>query len=65
MNIATIAGASHAGFPNLTDLGLAVGGGVNAGLLLRRFDSGMVKPYQIQPPAGVLAWKCDCPVLEG
>jgi len=36
-----MAGASQAGFPNFTDFGFAVGGGVNAGLFLRGFEIGM------------------------
>lgn len=46
MNIVTIAGANQAGFPNFAAFGLALGGGVNAGLFLRDFEIGILKPYQ-------------------
>lgn len=47
-----MAGASQAGLPNLADFGLATDGGVKAGLFLRDFDIGILKPYQKNSDAG-------------
>ena len=48
----TIAGASHAGLPNLADFGPAPVGGVKTGLFLRDFEIGILKPYQNNADAG-------------
>ncbi len=52
MNMVTMAGASQDGLPNLADFGLATDGGVKAGLFLRDFEIGILKPYQKNSDAG-------------